>query len=120
MKLKMDCAELQRGLSRIQAIAERRGTLPILANTLIQASDEQISLSATDLEVGIVTVHAAEVEAPGSVTLGAKKLFEIVRELEDSEVRLSTEDGSRVAIESGQARFVLLAISPEEYPTLLL
>ena len=118
MKLKIERDELLRGLGRIQAIVERRGTLPILANTLIEASDARISLAATDLEVGIVGSHAAEVETPGSVTLGAKKLYEIVRELDEPEVALRIEDGSRVALECGPARFSLLSISPEEYPTL--
>ena len=118
MKLKIERDELLRGLSRIQAIVERRGTLPILANVLIDAADGRVRLAATDLEVGVVSGHEADVEAPGSITLGAKKLYEIVRELEEHEVSLGTEDGSRVAVECGPARFSLLAISPEEYPTL--
>jgi DNA polymerase-3 subunit beta len=118
MKLKIERDELLRGLSRIQAIVERRGTLPILANVLIEATDGRVSLAATDLEVGVVGWHEAEVETPGSVTLGAKKLYEIVRELEEPEVSLTTEDGARVALQCGPARFSLLAISPEEYPTI--
>jgi DNA polymerase-3 subunit beta len=118
MKLKIEREELLRGLGRIQSIVERRGTLPILANALIRADQNGITLAATDLEVGITSTHAAEVSTPGAATLGAKKLYEIVRELDDPEVSIELEDGSRVRIDSGQARFSLLSITPEEYPTL--
>ncbi len=118
MKLTIDREELLRGLGRIQAIVERRGTLPILANALIRADADGVTLSATDLEVGVLTSHPAEVANKGAVTLGAKKLYEIVRELGDHPVQIAVEAGSRVRIESGQARFSLLSISPEEYPTL--
>ena len=118
MKIRIDREVLARGLGRIQAIVERRGTLPILANALIEAKDGRITLAATDLEVGVLAHYDAEVETEGSVTLAAKKLFEIVRELDDAEVVLSVEQGARVAIECGAARFSLLSISPEEYPTI--
>ena len=118
MKFRIDCENLLQGLGRVQAIVERRGTLPILANVLIEARSEGITLAATDLEVGVVSTHAAEVEQEGSVTLAAKKLFEIIRELDEVEVQIMLEDGSRVRIESGSAHFSLLSISPEEYPTI--
>jgi DNA polymerase-3 subunit beta len=118
MKLSIEREELLRGLARLQAIVERRGTLPILANALINARAGGVTFAATDLEVGIVARHPAQVQTEGSTTIGAKKLFEIVRELEDPEVSLRVEDGSRVQIQSGAARFSLLSISPEEYPTI--
>jgi DNA polymerase-3 subunit beta len=118
MKLSIEREELLRGLARLQAIVERRGTLPILANALIRAERDGVILAATDLEVAVLARHPAQVETPGGITLGAKKLFEIVRELEDPEVALRVEDGSRVVVQSGAARFSLLSISPEEYPTI--
>jgi DNA polymerase-3 subunit beta len=119
MKLSIGRDELLRGLGRIQAIVERRGTLPILANALLDASaDDQVTLAATDLEVGVVASLPARVQRKGAVTLGAKKLFEIVRELEDAEIALRLDEGSRVVLEAGSARFSLLSISPEEYPTI--
>lgn len=118
MKLLIERTELLAGLARIQGIVERRGTLPILANARIEARDGAIELAATDLEVGFTATLPARVETPGSITLGAKKLYEIVRELDDNEVSLATQDSSRVGIESGPAQFSLLAISPEEYPTI--
>jgi DNA polymerase-3 subunit beta len=118
MKVRIEREELLRALGRIQAIVERRGTLPILANALIQARGSQLTLAATDLEVGVVVTLAADVEVDGDITLGAKKLHEIVRELEEGSVLLETEEGARVRVESGPARFSLLAIPPEEYPTI--
>jgi DNA polymerase-3 subunit beta len=118
MKFSIDREELLRGLGHIQGIVERRGTLPILANVLVQARKDGIVLSATDLEVGVVGTHAADVETEGTVTLAARKLYEIVRELEDSPIQISLEDGSRVQLVCGPASFSLLSISAEEYPTL--
>ncbi len=118
MKLAIDRDVLQRGLARIQTIVERRGTLPILSNALLVAEEDGLRLAATDLEVGVITRMTARIETQGQVTLGAKKLYEIVRELEESEVSLAIEDESRVRVECGPARFTLLAISPEEYPTI--
>ena len=84
MKLSIAKNELQRGLTRIQSIVEKRNTMPILANVLLEASKTgsgALSLAATDLEVGIRSSHPAEVKKAGSVTAAAKKLYEIVREL---------------------------------------
>ncbi len=118
MKLTIDREELLRGLGRIQAVVERRGALPILSNVLIDARTDGIAMSATDLEVGVVSEHPAQVEQTGAITLGARKLHDLVRELEDPEVLLRTEDSARVGIECGASRIQLLSISPEEYPTL--
>ncbi len=118
MKFRINNESLLQGLGRIQAIVERRGTLPILSNVLIKAHSDGLTLAATDLEVGVVSTHPAEIEQAGSVTLAAKKLFEIVRELDESEVHVALENGARVSIECGSARFSLLSISPEEYPTI--
>lgn len=118
MKLTINRDELLRGLGRIQAVVERRGTLPILSNVLIDAREDGITMSATDLEVGVVSRHTAQVDTAGAITLGARKLHDLVRELEDGEVRIATEDSARVGIECGPSKIQLLSISPEEYPTL--
>ena len=118
MKLSIDRDELLRGLGHIQAVVERRGTLPILSNVLIEAASDGITMSATDLEVGVVSKHTAQVTTPGAITLGARKLHDLVRELDDGEVRIATEDTARVGIECGPSKIALLSISPEEYPTL--
>jgi DNA polymerase-3 subunit beta len=118
MKIQIDRADLTRGLSRVQAVVERRVGLPILSNALLRAEAGRLTLSCTDLEVGITSEHECQVTSPGSVTLAAKKLFEIVRELDDAAVTMQTEKDARVRLECGGARFALLSVSAEEYPTL--
>jgi DNA polymerase-3 subunit beta len=118
MKFSIDREELLRGLTRIQGIVERRGTLPILANALVEAGPEGVALSATDLEVGVVGTYPAEVGEPGRVTLGGRKLYEIARELEESPVEFQIDESNRVQVKCGSAQFSLLSISAEEYPTL--
>ncbi|MGH9390420.1 MAG: DNA polymerase III subunit beta, partial [Vicinamibacteria bacterium] len=122
MKLSIAKSELQRGLARLQAIVEKRNTMPILANVLLSASKSPkpgfLEIAATDLEVGIRGIHPADVEAAGAITASAKKLYEIIREIEDPQVVVQTEDETRVRVESGASRFTLLAISPAEYPTI--
>jgi DNA polymerase-3 subunit beta len=122
MKIAIEKAELQKGLGRIQAIVEKRNSMPILANVLLEASKKgkkaQIQLSATDLEVGIRGSHDAEVEVAGGVTASAKKLFEIVRELPDETVQIATTENQYLDIRCARARFVLAGTSADEYPTL--
>jgi DNA polymerase-3 subunit beta len=122
MKIAIEKAELQKGLGRIQAIVEKRNSMPILANVLLEAARKgkkaQVQLSATDLEVGIRGSHDAEVEVPGGVTASAKKLFEIVRELPDETIQITTTENQYLDIRCARARFVLAGTSAEEYPTL--
>ncbi len=122
MKLSIAKAELQRGLARLQAIVEKRNTMPILANVLLSASRDQkpgsLELAATDLEVGIRGTHQAEVERAGAVTASAKKLYEIVRELPDEPVQLEVSSDSYLSIRCARAAFQLAGTAAEEYPAL--
>jgi len=119
MKFSIEKSELLRGLGRIQSIVEKRNTMPILANVLVDASPEgALELAATDLEVGMRSSHTAEVEKPGSVTASAKKLYEIVRELPEERVRIEATDDAYVSIRCARSDFTLAGNSAEEYPTL--
>jgi DNA polymerase-3 subunit beta len=118
MQVVISREQLLRGTARAQSVVERRGTLPILANVLISAGDEQATLAATDLEVGIVSSHPAQVTEPGRTTLAARKLHEIVRELDSDEVELQTTADSRLRIRAGASEFSLLSVSADEYPSL--
>lgn len=122
MKLSIDRDQLQQGLARIQSIVDKRNSMPILANALLEAkeSDEggSISIAATDLEVGVRGLHPAKVEIPGRLTVSAKKLFEIVRELPDEPIQLEATANSYLAIASGRSTFSLAGTSAEEYPTM--
>ena len=122
MKLSIPKNELQRGLARIQAIVEKRNTMPILANAHLTATAEgdvgTLELAATDLEVGIRSSHPAMVSESGSVTVSARKLYEIVRELPEEPVRLEVSANAYVSIHCARADFTLAGNLPDEYPTL--
>lgn len=121
MKLSIPRSELQRGLARIQAIVEKRNSMPILANVLLRASKgdrNQLEISATDLEVGIRGSHPAEVSKAGSLTVSARKFFEIVRELPDEPVSLAATANSYLEIQCNRVRFTLAGTAAEEFPTL--
>jgi DNA polymerase-3 subunit beta len=122
MKLSITRSELAKALGRVQSIVEKRNSMPILANALLEASKDGaggwLRVSATDLEVGITGSHAADVGAPGSVTVSARKLYEIVRELPDEIVALETTANSYLEIRCGRSRFVLAGSAGDEYPTL--
>jgi len=124
MKLSINKGELQTGLSRLQSIVEKRNSMPILANVLIEASKGKgkapggLQLAATDLEVGIQSTHEAEVSSAGGLTVSAKKLFEIVRELPDEDIHLEATSNSYLNIQCARSHFTLAGTSTEEYPTL--
>ena len=98
MELVVRKTDLLRELQLFQGIVERKNTIPILANVLIEAEGEQVRLLATDLEVGLRSKCPASVSKSGSLTLPAKKLYEIVKALPDTDVRIEEDkNGVKVA-----------------------
>lgn len=118
MELSARKDDLVRELALIQGIVERKNTIPILANVLIEASDDGVQLSATDLDVGLRCRLQAEVVDPGALTLSAKKLYEIVRAVTDPEVRIKELENSWAAITSGRAYFKMVGLGKAEFPSL--
>ncbi len=121
MKLAIPKNELQRGLGRIQTIVEKRNTMPILANVHLEAKsgkEASLELAATDLEVGIRSSQPANVKKAGAVTVSAKKLYEIVRELPEEEVQIEATTDAYLSIRCARAEFRLAGTSAEEYPAL--
>jgi len=121
MKLSIPRAELQRGLARLQAIVEKRNSMPILANALLRATKGDhpaLEIAATDLEVGIRGIQKAEVSKAGAITVAARKLFEIVRELPDEPVALAATPNSYLELQCGRSRFTIAGTAAEEFPTL--
>lgn len=121
MKLSIEKPELLRGLGRIQAIVEKRNSMPILANVLIgadsKAKDAKLTLIATDLEVGVRSEHVAAIEKTGSLTVSAKKFYEIVRELPEETIQLAATANSYLSIICGRSKFTLAGTAAEEYPS---
>ena len=109
---------LLRELALIQGIVERKNTIPILANVLMEATENTIELAATDLDVGLRCRLAAAVSEPGALTLSAKKLYEIVRAVSDSEIRVKELENSWASIESGRSFFKMVGLGKAEFPSL--
>jgi len=110
--------ELLKGIQTVQAVVGTKSTLPILANLLLETRGKKMDMTATDLEVGIRCSIDVEVSRPGAITLPAKTLSEVVRELPLEEVKIEVEEKSRGKISSGQAIFNLMGLAKEDYPVL--
>lgn len=106
-----------KGLQLIQSIVEKRNTMPVLANALIRTGESGIEIVATDLEVGIKETIDANVKKEGAVTLSARKLFEIVKEVPADELSLKKKDNNWVEIRSGKSVFNMVGIDPEDFPS---
>ena len=118
MKLKIKKDEILKGLQRIQGVVDKKNTMPILSNMLLVADGKGIEIVATDLEIGLRGRYEAEVEKPGAVTVSAKKMFEIVRELPEENIQIRVEESNWVRIVSGRSQFKLVGLPKEEYPSL--
>ena len=118
MELVVRKNDLLKELSLLQGIVERKNTIPILANVLLEAAKDSVSLLATDLDVGLRSRCDASVSKPGTLTLPAKKLFEIVSALPDTDVRIEQDKGGKsvtVAADRFESRIQTLPAS--EFPT---
>lgn len=117
MKATIERATLLKSLGHVQSVVERRNTIPILSNVLIEASENgAIKLTATDLDLQIIETIAGDVEIAGATTVSAHTLFEIARKMpEGSQVQLHAADG-RMAINAGRARFSLGTLPKEDFP----
>ncbi|HEY2094400.1 MAG TPA: DNA polymerase III subunit beta [Thermoanaerobaculia bacterium] len=118
MELTVAKADLQKELQLCQGVVEKRSTIPILSNVLLKAADGKLSIAATDLDVTVLSSCAARVTTPGGVTIEAKRLFDIVRSLPDDEVHITMQENNSLLVESGTAKFRLLGLPAEDYPTL--
>ncbi|MCY1671309.1 DNA polymerase III subunit beta [Novosphingobium sp. SL115] len=121
MKATIERATLLRCLSHVQSVVERRNTIPILSNVLIEASpDSTVRLMATDLDLQIVeSMAAVSVETPGAITVSAHLLFDIARKLQDgSQVRLETAD-NRMVVKAGRSRFQLPTLPRDDFPVIV-
>ena len=118
MELTVAKADLQKELQLCQGVVEKRSTIPILSNVLIKAADGRLQIAATDLDVTILSSCPAKISTPGAVTIEAKRLFDIVRSLPDEDVRMALQENNSMQIESGTAKFRLLGLPAEDYPTL--
>jgi DNA polymerase-3 subunit beta len=116
MKFTITREKLQEGLVAVAASVPTKTTLPVLSNILVEATRDGLRLSGTDLDIAVSTTIPASVDQEGAITLPARKLVEIVRELPSAAIRITSSGEQRVAIECGKSKFKLLGLSKEEFP----
>ena len=117
MELTVPKQEISKLLHITATIAEKKATRPILANLLLEATKDTFRITGSDEELVAVASTKASVVAQGAITVGAKVLAELVRELPDEDVTIRTSEGARVEVISGKTRLKIVGTSPEEYPT---
>jgi len=115
MEFSIDRGEFTQALALTQGIVERRNTMPILANVLLEAG-EDVSIAATDLEIHIKRRCGAKVAQPGSATVPARKFYELVRELRPGEVTIRSLENHFVEVVSGRSRVRLVGLPADEFP----
>ncbi|WBX85401.1 DNA polymerase III subunit beta [Sphingosinicella microcystinivorans] len=116
MKATVERATLLKCLGHVQSVVERRNTIPILSNVLIEVENNGLKLMATDLDLQVVDSIAAQVETPGATTVSAHTLFDIVRKLpEGSQVEIAVS-GDKMSIAAGRARFNLATLPRDDFP----
>ncbi len=118
MRVTMARDELLTALHRVQGIVEKRNTMPSLANVLLEAKPEGLDILATDLELGMRGLYKATVEEPGSVTFSARKLYEILKEIKDSEIVMTVTDNCLVTIQAGRSQFKVVGLPSKDFPPL--
>ena len=118
MKFKINQDHFSNGLQQVLNVVATRSTMPILGNVLIEASDGHISLTTTNLDLGIRCRIKADVSENGGTTLPVRKLATIVRELPQSDVFIETGENNQAKITSGGSLFKIMGIGTEEFPPL--
>lgn len=110
--------DLLQELTLIQGVVEKKNTIPILANVLVRAEGGELGIVATDLEIGLRSVCVSKTTTPGTITLPAKRLYEIVRALPDKEIKFKRGDANWVTVTCGSSRFRIAGLPQEDFPAL--
>ncbi|MDX2193553.1 MAG: DNA polymerase III subunit beta [Gemmatimonadales bacterium] len=116
MKFTITREQFQEGLAAVAPSVPNKTTLPVLSNLLVEATKEGLRLSGTDLDMAVSTIVPASVDQEGAITLPARKLQEIVRELPSAAIRVTTSGEQRATLECGRSKFKLLGLPKEEFP----
>lgn len=118
MQFTVQRRDMLSALQTVIGVVERRQTMPILSNVLIQGENNQLTLTATDLELELVTHCPAVIENPGSVAIPARKLLDICRGLPDDSEIQCRQEGNQTKIQSNRSRFTLAVLSADDWPHL--
>jgi DNA polymerase-3 subunit beta len=119
MRVTLERSNLLKSLNHVHRVVEKRNTIPILSNVLLRAEGGELQLKATDLDLEITEKTAAQVEEPGSTTVPAHTLYDIVRKLPDgSEVSLHVVDENNLKVSAGRSQFQLQILPESDFPDL--
>src|SRR5690625_1475347 len=120
MKVTVERAQLLKAMSRVQGVGERKNTIPILANVLMEAEGDRVSLRATDLDIEVIEDVPAMVEQAGTTMVPAHLLHDILRRLPDgAQLNLSLDvSNHRLEVVAGRSRFALATLPREDFPVI--
>ena len=117
MKLTIERAALFRSLGHVQSIVERRNTIPILSNVMLEVTDGRLGLTATDMDIAIVESVPAVIDTVGSTTAPAHTLYDIVRKLPDgAQIELDSGSDGKMTLRAGRSEFTLQTLPTEDFP----
>jgi DNA polymerase-3 subunit beta len=117
MELTLRRGDFLNELTLLQGVVERKNTIPILSNILLKASDGNLNFTSTDLDLTLLTQAQARVSRPGSVTVPARKLFDLIRNLPEADVALKLMDNHYLGVTCERSSFRLVAQPAEDFPT---
>ncbi len=117
MKISIEKNTIFKSLSHVQSIVEKKNTIPVLSNILLEANENSLTLSATDMDISITeTINCNVIEA-GSITVPAHTLYDIIRKIPDgNEIEFISNDGKKFSIRSGKSKFSLSCLPKEDFP----
>lgn len=118
MKLTVQKSELTRGLQLVDAVVQKKTTMPILLNLLLSTEERGLKIAGTDLDVAASTIVSGKIAHQGSTTVNARIFSDIVRELPDGEIKIEKGEGERIEVVTKGSRFKILGVSADEYPSL--
>jgi len=118
MEIKIDRETLLKGISRVQGILEKRSHMPILSTVLLTAKENELEISATDLEIGFQDSYPAETIEQGSITISGKNLLDITRETNSKKIYISEKENNWIYISDNNARYNLSCLPADEFPVL--
>lgn len=118
MNFKISREAFLEGLSKTQGVVEKKNTMPVLSNVLLDADQNGLKICGTDLEVSLVSQLPAHIKEPGKITVSARSLHDIVREIKEDEIHVSLETNDRICIQSGKSVFHIPGLNAQEFPSL--
>src|SRR5438270_7192648 len=116
MNLTISKEQIINGLQAVQNMVSTRTTLPILSNVLLRAENDRLELTATDLDVTVACGVEAKVKKPGAATVPVRKLFGIVRELNNTEIDMAVDEKNVTSIHSGSSFYKINGLGADEFP----